>query len=479
MLSIPKCLQLCKQTSSMRNSYLRELLNVRNVTFIGCRSWGGLVKLCQKEPNVNLPDYNTSVNVHQHNLKRQDKPSNKRWEGLKDLHKRTAGSLIPETLKEMDVNKDFQTTASNLRNMGQAKLTRDERKKRQRALDNLNIPTFHEFIRQYSQNSSKADLEKLLQKTDIEVLQLNIGLYCNQACTHCHVESSPRRKEMMTRETAERCLEILKNSPSVHTLDLTGGAPELATEFKFLAKGGRDLGRDVIDRCNLTALLEPGHEKTAEFLAENNIIVVASLPCYSAKNVNTQRGSGVFDKSIQALLMLNQLGYGKDDSKLRLDLVYNPLGGFLPPAQADLEMKYKKELWETFGIEFNNLYTITNMPIKRFADFLYRRNELEGYMNLLVRNFNPGSMTGLMCRNHLNINYDGKLFDCDFNQQLDLPIYQRRSRSKDAPGGKIQSAPSVWDIASTEDLKQLYIATDNHCFGCTAGMGSSCQGTTV
>ncbi|XP_022088369.1 uncharacterized protein LOC110978040 isoform X1 [Acanthaster planci] len=434
-------------------------------------------------PQVELPDYNTSVNVHEHRLKRPEKPPplRKKWVGLDELKQRTKGSLIPETLKEMEQNEDFQITAANLRKMGQAKLTREERKKRQRALDNLGVPNFREFITKWSKQPGHEQLMKQLKKVEIGVLQLNIGLYCNQACNHCHVESSPKRTETMTRQTAERCLEILKNSPTVHTLDLTGGAPELAGEFKFLARGGRDLGREVIDRCNLTALLEPGQEDTAEFLAKNKITVIASLPCYSAKNVNTQRGSGVFDKSIQALLLLNQLGYGKPDRGLRLDLVYNPLGGFLPPSQSELEAKYKEELWDTFGIEFNSLYTITNMPIKRFADFLYRRNELEDYMQLLVRNFNPASVEGLMCRNHLNVNWDGRLFDCDFNQQLDMGMRRVNSKMEAAHdmSERSSSAPSVWDIESTDDLVGLRIVTDNHCFGCTSGMGSSCQGTTA
>eukprot|EP00466_Bigelowiella_natans_P020733 jgi/Bigna1/55107/estExt_Genewise1Plus.C_510067 len=356
----------------------------------------------------------------------------------------------------MEDDDDFQLTAERLKTLGQKKMTQEERKNRRRALDNLGVPDFYAFL-------EKEKVANELKRSPSEILQLNIGLYCNQACSHCHVESSPKRSEMMDRKTSERCLTILKNSPSIHTLDITGGAPELNSEFRYLVTEARKIPhvKEIIDRCNLTILTEPGQEDLAEFLAENEVKVVASLPCYSAKNVNQQRGKGVFDRSIQALRTLNSFGYGKQHGGgLTLDLVYNPLGAFLPPPQDALEEKYKEELMQTFGIEFNNLYTITNMPIKRFADFLFRRNELQEYMNLLVNNFNPGTVTGLMCTNTLNVSWDGTVYDCDFNQQLAL-------------GGEDGKGVSVFDFESALELVDTEIVVDSHCFGCTAGMGSS------
>ncbi|CAH1263506.1 Hypp2721 [Branchiostoma lanceolatum] len=442
----------------------------------------------RKQP-VDLPDFNTDVDVHTHRLKRPERPPPspaRRWAGLEGLRERTEGSLIPDTLQEMEKDEQFKITAENLRRLGQVKLTREERKKRQRALRKLGIPNFREFLLKNLKENPQEGLEdkhQSLKKQPIEIIQLNIGLYCNQACNHCHVESSPKRMEMMTREVVDKCLEILDRSPSVHTLDITGGAPELNPQFRYLAAGGAALGKKVLDRCNLTVLLEPGQEDLPDFLTQHGVSVVASLPCYSAKNVNMQRGKGVFDKSIQALLMLNERGYGRSGTGLELDLVYNPLGGFLPPPQRELEDKYRQELWDTFGIEFNNLYTVTNMPIKRFADFLYRRNELQDYMNLLVRNFNPMSVKGLMCRNLLSVNWDGRVYDCDFNQQLDLAIPRTRlglSAKQSAKEGPSTVHPdlksrglSVWDFASTDDFLGSRVVTDNHCYGCTAGMGSS------
>ena len=315
-----------------------------------------------KKPS--LPDFNTDVNIHEHKLQRPKLPGT--WEGLDGLKERTKGSLIPQTLEAMSKDEDFKLTAKQLRQMGQVKMSQEERKKRQRALDQYGVPDFAKVVEHQASGDQ-------LTRRPARIFQLNVGLYCNQACNHCHVESSPRRKEMMSREVAERCIELLESSPSVTTLDLTGGAPELCTEFRYLAQRGRELGKEVIDRCNLTAVLEPGQEDLVSFLAGNQIQVVASLPCYSAKNVNQQRGSGVFDKSIAALLKLNEAGYGQPDSGLPLHLVYNPLGAFLPPEQSALQDKYRAELLETFGIVFNDLFTMTNMPIKRFADFLYRR----------------------------------------------------------------------------------------------------------
>ncbi|XP_033751849.1 LOW QUALITY PROTEIN: uncharacterized protein LOC117335775 [Pecten maximus] len=420
--------------------------------------------------NADLPDYNTSVDIHEHKLSRPTAPPPRpgpppgvRWKGLRDLEQRTKGSLIPETLKQMEQDEDFKLTAEKLKRLGQKQMTREERKQRQRALNMLGAPDFNQFWLEQKKKEQIEDQETVLKKKSIEIVQANIGLYCNQACNHCHVESSPKRKEMMGREVAEKILDIINKSPSVHILDITGGAPELCDEFRYLAKGGRDLGKTVIDRCNLTSLMEPGQEDTAQFLAENEIEIVASLPCYSAKNVNTQRGSGVFDKSIQALIRLNEMGYGKPDSGLKLDLVYNPLGGYLPPPQQPLEEKYKEELWDAFGVEFNKLFTMTNMPIKRFNDFLHRRNELQGYLELLVRNYNLDTIDKLMCRNLLSVNWDGRVYDCDFNQQLATGITGKDNITE----------LTVFDLETTEDVEGVDIKTDNHCFGCTAGMGSS------
>jgi len=294
------------------------------------------------------------------------------------------------------------------------------------------------------------------------------------------VESSPKRTEMMNNQVADRCIEILDKSPSLHTLDITGGAPELNPSFRHLVLGARSLNKklEIIDRCNLTVLSEPGQEDLAEFLAEHNVRIVASLPCYSAKNVDMQRGKGVFERSVAGLRKLNDLGFGVQGSGLYLDLVYNPLGAFLPPHQDALEAKYKEELQQHFGVTFNQLFTMTNMPIKRFADFLFRRGELQDYMSLLVRNFNMSTTDNIMCKDTLSVNYDGSLFDCDFNQQLQIPIKDATSNLemvKDGKDEKIlhQKGISIFDIQSTSDLLNMSITHDNHCFGCTAGMGSS------
>ncbi|XP_062610907.1 uncharacterized protein LOC134272725 [Saccostrea cucullata] len=357
------------------------MLNLTPVC-IRCQPIFGLsLRLCSSKTgshykDVHLPDYNTSVDINSHRLTRPQKPPpTPKWEGLQALAERTKGSLIPETLKAMDEDEDFKLTAAKIKEMGTKKMTREERKRRQRALTDLNVPDFETFwkLKRAENGAQGADKEDALIKKTIEILQANIGLYCNQACNHCHVESSPRRKEMMSREVADRCLDILKNSPSIHTLDLTGGAPELLDEFRYLVRGGRELGKNIIVRSNLTVHTEPGQEDTAEFMRDHQVNIVASLPCYTAKNVNQQRGKGVFDRSIQALIKFNSLGYGEEGSDLKLDLVYNPLGAFLPPPQGPLEDKYRQELMEFFGIRFNQLFTITNMPVKRFADFLYRR----------------------------------------------------------------------------------------------------------
>jgi radical SAM/Cys-rich protein len=300
------------------------------------------------------------------------------------------------------------------------------------------------------------------RRAGVSTLQVNIGLRCNLACHHCHVESGPKRTERLDRRGIERILELLERSPQVETLDITGGAPEMHEDFRDLVRGARALGRSVIDRCNLTILFEPGQEDTAEFMAEQNVEIIASLPCYSLENVEKQRGRGVFDGSIEALRKLNALGYGRNDSALRLDLVYNPVGAFLPPAQAQLEADYRQELSQHFGIVFDRLLTITNMPIKRFAHELHRDGEYEAYMGLLVNHFNADNVPELMCRHLISVAHDGTIYDCDFNQALEiLP-----------PGPK----RTIFDIDGLTGLENAPIATAEHCFGCTSGAGSSCGG---
>ena len=301
-----------------------------------------------------------------------------------------------------------------------------------------------------------------LRRGELEILQVNVGKLCNQACHHCHVDAGPGRKERMTRATAERLVELLRRSPGVGTVDLTGGAPELNAHFRFLVESARAQGLRVIDRCNLTILSEPGMDWVGPFLRDARVEVVSSLPCYLQENVDRQRGDDVFDRSISALQQLKSLGYGRADTGLKLDLVYNPLGPSLPSPQAQLEEDYKRELGERFGIEFNQLYTITNMPIRRFARMLAREGRAEEYMGLLVHHFNPGTLPGLMCRNTLSVSWDGRLYDCDFNQMLDLDLGGQRT--------------TIWDLESLSDPEGGEIAVANHCFGCTAGAGSSCGG---
>jgi radical SAM/Cys-rich protein len=297
-------------------------------------------------------------------------------------------------------------------------------------------------------------------------LQVNVGKRCNQACHHCHVEAGPKRTESMSERVADRVVELLGANPTVTTVDLTGGAPELNPHFRRLVAEAHGLGRQVIDRCNLTILFEPGQDDLPEFLAAHGVAITASLPCYTADNVERQRGLGVFDKSIRALQRLNALGYGRPDTALRLDLVYNPVGAFLPPAQPELEARYRDELLRAFGIGFDRLLTITNMPIKRFAEMLAREGAEEAYLSLLVNHFNPTTVDGLMCRSLLSVGWDGRLYDCDFNQMLELPFAAPRA-----------GAPrTVWDVDDLRTLDALPVATARHCFGCTAGAGSSCGG---
>jgi radical SAM/Cys-rich protein len=303
-------------------------------------------------------------------------------------------------------------------------------------------------------------------RDEVKTLQINVGKFCNQACHHCHVEAGPKRTEIMPPEVAHQVLRVLAASPSITTVDITGGAPELNPNFRQIVGEARKLGLHIIDRCNLTVLFEPGQERLAEFLAENEVEVIASLPCYTASNVDQQRGRGVFEKSIHALQVLNRLGYGLPGSNLNLNLVYNPLGASLPPPQEQLEADYKRQLQEHFGIHFHQLYTLSNMPIKRFAAYLNQNQMLESYMSLLVNHFNPSTVPQLMCRSLVSVSWDGKLYDCDFNQMLDIEM--------DSPEGESRS---IWNLDSLTQLAGKRIATASHCFGCTAGAGSSCTGS--
>lgn len=301
-----------------------------------------------------------------------------------------------------------------------------------------------------------------LPRTPLEILQINVGKLCDLACRHCHVEAGPKRTEIMEWPTVVRLLELLADAPHVHTVDITGGAPELNPHFRTLVREARAMGKQVIDRCNLTVLFRPGQEDTAEFMAEQGAKVIASLPCYTQANVEKQRGLHVFNPSIEGLQRLNALGYGQRDSGLELDLVYNPLGASLPPSQAELETTYRKELNEHFGIVFDNLFTITNMPIKRFLHQLELEGRYESYMQTLLEAFNPRAAENVMCRNLLSVSWDGQLYDCDFNQALELPLGNRRR--------------SLWDIETLAEIYRGRIAFGEHCYGCTAGAGSSCGG---
>ncbi|MEP6603998.1 MAG: arsenosugar biosynthesis radical SAM (seleno)protein ArsS [Spartobacteria bacterium] len=305
----------------------------------------------------------------------------------------------------------------------------------------------------------------VLRRARPEILQINVGKLCNLTCMHCHVNAGPKRKEIITRETVDRIIDWLAKS-EIAIVDLTGGAPEMIPDFRYFIERVRALRPDgkIIDRCNLTILLEPGYEGLAEFLADKKVEIVASMPCYSAANVNAQRGEGVFDGSIKALQLLNSLGYGVDVD-LPLHLVFNPVGDALPGPQAELEADYKRELSAHFGIVFHNLYTITNLPIARFASYLRNNNKLEAYMETLVNAFNPSTIEGLMCRNTINVGWRGEVYDCDFNQQLGM---QWRN------GGPT----FLWDVDPAK-IDNREIMTGNHCFGCTAGAGSSCGGALI
>jgi len=306
-----------------------------------------------------------------------------------------------------------------------------------------------------------AGIERLISDR-VEILQVNLGKLCNMTCGHCHVDAGPDRREIMNRSTIDSCIRVLKNHPQITTLDLTGGAPEMNPHFRELVVAARSMNRHVIDRCNLTILLAKGFEYLPNFLANNSVEIVASLPCYLEENTDAQRGDGAFAKSVEALRQLNRLGYGDPASGLMLTLVYNPVGPSLPPDQAQLEAAYRHELASRFWIRFNRLFTITNMPVSRYLDHLLKTGEYERYMQKLVDAFNPLAIPGLMCRNTLSVGWDGQLYDCDFNQMLELNLA--------GPG------PKTIDEFDLGILSNREIVTGQHCFGCTAGCGSGCQG---
>ncbi len=302
-----------------------------------------------------------------------------------------------------------------------------------------------------------------IRRRALDTLQVNLGYRCNQACFHCHVNAGPDRKEMMSAETIADVLTFMQTA-RVSTLDLTGGAPELNPHFRDLVSRAREMNIRVIDRCNLTILEEPGQETLAAFLAGHGVEIIASLPCYSQANVDKQRGEGVFDKSISGLKQLNALGYGEPDTGLTLNLVFNPQGPKLPPAQEALEADYHRLLKENFGIVFNRLFTITNMPIQRFGSTLVSRGEFEGYMDLLVSSFQAHNLENVMCRTLLSVDYQGFVYDCDFNQMLELPLkYAERPKTH------------LKDLLAVDLLGNPIVVKD-HCYGCTAGQGSSCGG---
>jgi radical SAM/Cys-rich protein len=303
-----------------------------------------------------------------------------------------------------------------------------------------------------------------LTATGIEVLQVNLGKLCNQSCAHCHVDAGPERSEQMSGEVVAQCLAALARS-RIPTLDITGGAPELNAHFRTLVAEARTLGRHVIDRCNLTVLLLAPQRDLAPFLATQGVEVVASLPYFQAAQADAQRGEGVFEKSIRALQLLNSLGYAQPGSGLRLNLVHNPVGAFLPARQAGLEERFRRELERRHGIKFNSLYTITNMPISRYLDFLVASGNFDGYMERLANAFNPAAAAGVMCRSTLSVAWDGTLHDCDFNQMLAL--------------GTMEGLPAHIRDFDSVALAGRPIATANHCYGCTAGGGSSCGGALV
>jgi radical SAM/Cys-rich protein len=301
-----------------------------------------------------------------------------------------------------------------------------------------------------------------LRPTQVEIFQVNIGKMCNQTCKHCHVDAGPDRTEIMTRETMKQCIDVIQNNPNLHTVDITGGAPELNPDFRWFVGEIAKLNRHIIVRCNLTIIFaNKKFNDLPQFFKEHTIEVISSLPFYTQDRTDRQRGKGVFEDSIKALQMLNDVGYGKDGSGLFLDLVYNPAGAFLPPSQQSLEKEYKKVLRQKFSIEFNNLYVITNMPISRFLDYLLTSSNYETYMEKLVNAYNSSAAKNVMCRNTISVGWDGYLYDCDFNQMLELKVGCNSKHISDF---------------NVNDLNKREIIIGQHCYGCTAGAGSSCGG---
>ncbi len=323
-------------------------------------------------------------------------------------------------------------------------------------LKNANLTLFQDKL-------SETDLFPL-KALDVDVFQINVGKMCNQVCNHCHVDAGPDRKEIMTRETMQQCLDAIDKT-SCSTIDLTGGAPEMNPDFRWFVEQLSAKGKKIIVRCNLTIIVaNKKYNDLPEFFKKHKIEVASSLPYFTSTKTDAQRGDGVFDKSITALKMLNAVGYGKEGTGLILDLVYNPAGAFLPPEQSALEVDFKKKLKDRFDIVFNKLFAITNLPISRFLEYLVASENYEGYMNKLVEAYNPIAAAGVMCRNTISIGWDGYIFDCDFNQMLDLKVAIKGQHLKD------------FDI---ENLVNRTIIVNQHCYGCTAGSGSSCGGTVV
>lgn len=302
-----------------------------------------------------------------------------------------------------------------------------------------------------------------IQRRQLEILQVNLGYLCNQTCQHCHVDAGPKRKEQMDRETVDHLIDFLRKT-NIKVLDLTGGAPEMNAHFRYLVKAARELSVHVIDRCNLTILNEPGQENLAEFLADNRVEVVASLPCYLKDNVEAQRGKGVYRSSISGIRKLNALGYGIKGSGLTLNLMYNPQGPSLPPPQLSLEADYKRELQQREAVEFNNLFVLVNMPIMRFGSMLISKGQFDNYMLLLKESYSESNLQGVMCRNLISIDWKGYVYDCDFNQMLGLPLKM---------AGQYRKHLTEIDI---NQLTGNPIVTGDHCYGCTAGQGCSCSG---
>lgn len=302
-----------------------------------------------------------------------------------------------------------------------------------------------------------------IRRDRLETVQVNMGYLCNQQCLHCHVNAGPNRKEIMDEDTVRDVLEFIKHS-GARSLDLTGGAPELNPHFRLMVKAAGEAGCHVIDRCNLTILAEPGQQELGRFLAENRVEIVASMPCYLEENVDAQRGKGVFVSSIRALKQLNELGYGKPGTGLILNLVYNPQGARLPPPQESLEQDYRKNLGDQFGIAFSNLFTLTNMPIKRFGSTLVSHGQFDSYVDLLKQNSVKQNITSVMCRTLVSIDWQGYVYDCDFNQMLEIPLADRSA-------GKLHVSR-----LNADQLPGMSIAVADHCYACTAGQGSSCGG---